>query len=94
MKYTHNYAMRMPTREKITKPWNNFHGKYGLIFHSTLSGITSVEYGQIVHVTCIGKYYCKNMRYRINIYSIPHILTIVFPDTRNVEYLPIFHGVT
>ena len=26
------------------------------------------------------------------IYSILHILTIVFPDTRNVEYLPIFHG--
>ena len=28
----------------------------------------------------------------IYIYSILHILTIVFPDTRNVEYLPIFHG--
>ena len=27
-------------------------------------------------------------------YSILHILTIVFPDTRNVEYQPIFHGVT
>ena len=25
-------------------------------------------------------------------YSIAHILTIVFPDTRNVEYLPIFNG--
>ena len=33
--------------------------------------------------------YCKwNMLY----YSILHILTIVFPDTHNVEYLPIFHG--
>ena len=28
-------------------------------------------------------------------YSIRHnILTIVFPDTRTVEYQPIFHGVT
>ena len=26
MKYTHDYATRMPTREKITNPWNNFHG--------------------------------------------------------------------
>ena len=30
----------------------------------------------------------------IYIYSILHILTIVFPDTRTVEYQPIFHGVT
>ena len=27
-------------------------------------------------------------------YSILHILTIVFPGTRTVEYQPIFHGVT
>ena len=27
-------------------------------------------------------------------YSIVHILTIVFPGTRTVEYQPIFHGVT
>ena len=27
-----------------------------------------MEYGQIFHVTRIGKYYCKNMKYRINIY--------------------------
>ena len=27
-----------------------------------------------------------------NIYSIPHILTIVFPDARNVKYLPIICG--
>ena len=26
MIYTHDYATRMPTREKITKPWNNFRG--------------------------------------------------------------------
>ena len=30
----------------------------------------------------------------IYIYSKLHILTIVFPDTRTVEYQPIFHGVT
>ena len=53
-----------------------------------------MKYGQIFHVMRIGKYYCKNMRYRINIYiySIPHILTIVFPDMHYVEYLPVFHG--
>ena len=27
-------------------------------------------------------------------YSILHILTIVFPDKRTVEYQPIFHGMT
>ena len=26
-----------------------------------------MEYGLIFHVTCIGKYYCKNMKYRINV---------------------------
>ena len=25
-----------------------------------------MEYGQIFHVMRIGKYYCKNMKYRIN----------------------------
>ena len=28
-----------------------------------------VEYGLIFHGTRIGKYYCKNMKYRINIYT-------------------------
>ena len=28
----------------------------------------------------------------IPFYSMLHILTIVFPDTHNEEYLPIFHG--
>ena len=27
-----------------------------------------MEYGQIFHVMRIGKYYCKNMKYRINIF--------------------------
>ena len=26
IKYTHDYATHMLPREKITKPWNNFHG--------------------------------------------------------------------
>ena len=26
-----------------------------------------MDYGQIFHVMCIGKYYCKNMKYRISI---------------------------
>ena len=30
--------------------------------------VTSMEYGPIFHVMPIGKYYCKNMKYRINIY--------------------------
>ena len=68
MKYTLDYATRMPTREK--KQLNH--------------GITSMEYGLIFHATHIGgnfhgiwadiprysyrEIYCKNMRYRIYIY--------------------------
>ena len=37
MKYTLDYTTRMPTREKITKPWKNFM-EYGLIFHVTRIG--------------------------------------------------------
>ena len=37
MKYTLDYATCMPTKEKINKPWNNFHG-IGLIFHVTRIG--------------------------------------------------------
>ena len=46
MKYTLDYTTRMPTRRKIAKPWNNFHG------------ITSMEYGLIFHVTRIGSNFC------------------------------------
>ena len=35
MKYTLDYATRMPTREKITKPCSM---EYGLIFHVTRIG--------------------------------------------------------
>ena len=28
-----------------------------------------MEYGQIFHGTRTGKYYCKNMKYRINIFT-------------------------
>ena len=49
MKYTYDYATRMPTREK----------------EELSHGITSMENGLIFHVTRIGKYYCKNMKYRI-----------------------------
>ena len=45
--------------------------EYGLIFHVSVSTITSVEYGQIVHVMRIGKYYCKNMKYRITRKMVP-----------------------
>ena len=41
--------------------------EYGLIFQLCVSGVISVENGQIFQVTRIGKYYCKNMKYRINI---------------------------
>ena len=30
-----------------------------------------MEYGQIFHVTRIGKYYCKNMKYRIIVHIYP-----------------------
>ena len=36
---------------------------------------------------------CHIYIYIYNIYSILHILTIVFHGTRTVEYQPIFHGV-
>ena len=54
--------------KKITKPWNDFHGIYADLSRYAYQGITSVEYGQIFHVMCIGKYYCMNMKYRINTY--------------------------
>ena len=40
-----------------------------------------MEYGQIFHVTRIGKYYCKNMKYGINMFIsyIPFALTVYFP---------------
>ena len=45
--------------------------------------------------TCILETYVRmDIAIYIYIYSIPHILTIVFPDTSNVKYLPIFHEVT
>ena len=57
MKYTLDYATRMPTMKKTTKPWNNFHGitsmEYGLIFTLRVSVVISMEYGQIFHVTRI-----------------------------------------
>ena len=33
-----------------------------------------MEYGQIFHVTHIGKYYCKIMKYRINIFVPRHFI--------------------
>ena len=65
----------MPTREKITKPWNNFHG------------ITSMEYGWIFHVMRIGKYYCKNMKYRIDIYIYMCTIFFVIERTTDLIYL-------
>ena len=59
--------------------------EYGLIYFTLhVSGITSVEYGQIFHVMRIGKYYCKNMKYRINRYicgpkTLNHTLVIDSP---------------
>ena len=52
-----------------------------------------MEYGLIFHGTRTGKYYCKNMKYRINIYIyyIPPLLTVYFPMRRSVRYQPILH---
>ena len=41
--------------------------------------------------TCYGGWLL--IKYKIYIYSIHHNFTIVFPDTRNVKYLPIFSTV-
>ena len=55
-----------------------------------------MEYGLIFHVTRIGKYYCKNMKYRINIYIYIYIYIYtrkwfplqgeLAPLTKNVEF--------
>ena len=52
-----------------------------------------MEYGLIFHGTRTVKYYCKNMKYRINIYIyyIPPPLTVHFSMTRSVRYQPILH---
>ena len=46
-----------------------------------------MKYGQIFHVMLIGKYYCKNMRYRINIYIYKSSKKIVIERTRDLIYL-------
>ena len=40
--------------------------------------ITTVEYGQIFHITSTGKYYSKNMKYRINTYHNIHVYMYIF----------------
>ena len=51
-----------------------------------------MEYGLIFHGTRTGKYYCKNMKYRINIYTvciyIQYVIKkIVIERTRDLIYL-------
>ena len=45
-----------------------------------------MEHGQIFHVTRIGKYYSKNMKYRIKIYMSLRMSIIVYgkPIQKNV----------
>ena len=52
-----------------------------------------MEYGQIFHVSRIGKYYCKNMKYRINIY----IARLIIEHPREMlaslaDYVSLYHG--
>ena len=54
----------------------------------------SVGYVAITHTFQPMKSIRSDVPWYKYIYSILHILTIVFPDTRTVEYQPIFHGVT
>ena len=54
----------------------------------------SVGYAAITHTFQPMKSIRSDVPWYNYLYSILHILTIVFPDTRNLEYLPIFHGVT
>ena len=47
-----------------------------------------MEYGLIFHGTRTVKYYCKNMKYRINIYiHVCHQKKIVIERTRDLNYL-------
>ena len=48
----------------------------------------------VLHSKACNNLYSTLTRVISYIYSILHILTIVFPDTRTAEYQPIFHGVT
>ena len=45
-----------------------------------------MEYGLVFHGMRTGEYYCKNMKYRINIY-ICHQKKIVIERTRDLIYL-------
>ena len=49
-------------------------------------GITSMEYGLIFYVTRIGKYYCKNMKYRINIYIYRYVYRYVCGPKTNLNH--------
>ena len=51
----------------------------------------SVGYAAITHTFQPMKSIRSDVPWCKHIYSILHILTIVFPDTRNVKYQPIFH---
>ena len=46
-----------------------------------------MEYGLIFHGTRTVKYYCKNTKYRINIYIICHQKKIVIERSRDLIYL-------
>ena len=73
----------------------------GPVYKATWSGcpsyswITTVEYGQIFHVTHIGKYYCKIMKYKINIFiRTPTPITLPCSLVRAGNYtfyIKIFH---
>ena len=54
----------------------------------------SVVYVAITHTFQPMKSIRSDVPWYKYIYSILHILTIVFHGTRTVEYQPIFHGVT
>ena len=45
-----------------------------------------MEYGQIFHVTLIGKYYCKNMKYRINYFFLRESgqLSTIIPQNHGI----------
>ena len=89
--------MQIQLTSEITEPYSTTSVISGLFYtHAKYDKKITRSRRGIWHGTRTVKYYCKNMKYRINIYiySILHILTIVFHGTRTVEYQPIFHGVT
>ena len=69
--------MQIQLTSEITWPYSTTSVISGLFYTSYSpvvsqdAAIPAVEYGLIFHGTCTGKYYCKNMKYRITRKMVP-----------------------